>query len=161
MEKLSTADRLKEIMNSRNLRQVDILEKAKPFCKQHNIKMNKSDLSQYVSGLVEPGQDKLSILAMALGVSEAWLMGYDVPENSAAKNSDDKKSFISQGEQVLLHKYNLLDDKGKHTVNTILDMEYNRCNPPNTESTYLIAAHNDNLNDPEEQKKVRRDLDKF
>ena len=38
--------------------------------------MNKSDLSQYVSGLVEPGQEKLSILGMALNVSEAWLIPY-------------------------------------------------------------------------------------
>ena len=41
--------------------------------------MNKSDISQYVSGLVEPGQEKLFILGKALNVSEVWLMGYDVP----------------------------------------------------------------------------------
>lgn len=41
--------------------------------------MGKSDISQYVSGKVEPGQDKLTILGLALNVSEAWLMGYDVP----------------------------------------------------------------------------------
>ena len=41
-------------------------------------KANKNDLSHYVSGKVEPGQDKLSILGLALGVSEAWLMGFDV-----------------------------------------------------------------------------------
>lgn len=36
-------------------------------------------MSQYVSGRTEPGQDKLTILGLALNVSEAWLMGYDVP----------------------------------------------------------------------------------
>lgn len=79
MKESNTSERIKEIMKKHNLRQVDILEKAKPFCEQYSIKMNKSDLSQYVSGLVEPGQEKLFVLGKALNVNEAWLMGYDVP----------------------------------------------------------------------------------
>ncbi len=35
---------------------------------------------------------------------------------------------ISKQEQDHLNKYRLLDDKGKHTVDTVLEMEYNRCN---------------------------------
>jgi transcriptional regulator with XRE-family HTH domain len=66
-------------MEARNLRQVDILELAEPFCKKYGVKLGKNALSQYVSGKVEPGQEKLTILGMALGVSEAWLMGYEVP----------------------------------------------------------------------------------
>lgn len=66
-------------MNSRNLRQVDILTKAEPYCEKYGVKLGKNALSQYVSGKVEPGQKKLTILSLALGVSEAWLMGYDVP----------------------------------------------------------------------------------
>lgn len=79
MEKVSTAKRLKEIMELKNLKQVDILRRAEYYCEEHGIKLNKSDLSQYVSGTVEPGQEKLSILGMALNVSEVWLLGYDVP----------------------------------------------------------------------------------
>ena len=41
--------------------------------------MNRSDISQYVSGKVEPGQDKLAVLAKALHVDPVWLMGIDVP----------------------------------------------------------------------------------
>ena len=41
--------------------------------------MNKSDISQYVSGKVEPNQNKLFILGQALNVNESWLMGFDVP----------------------------------------------------------------------------------
>ena len=41
--------------------------------------MNKSDISQYVSGKVEPSQEKLVVLGMALNVTESWLMGFDVP----------------------------------------------------------------------------------
>lgn len=77
--KETTSERLKQIMQDRSLRQVDILEKCKPYSEKYGIKLAKNDLSQYVSGKVVPGQDKLSILAMGLNVDETWLMGYDVP----------------------------------------------------------------------------------
>lgn len=82
MKQENTSIRLKKIMQERNLRQVDILELTAPLCKKYDVKMNKSDISQYVSGKVEPSQDKLVILGMALNVNEAWLMGYDVPMDS-------------------------------------------------------------------------------
>lgn len=78
MKPENTSARLKYIMKSQSLRQVDILNKAKPFCEKHGVKLGKNDLSQYVSGKVEPGQEKLTILGLALNVNEAWLMGYDV-----------------------------------------------------------------------------------
>jgi repressor LexA len=79
MEKVTTAERLRYIINTTGLKQVDILEKCKPYCEKYNVKLAKNDLSQYVSGKVEPKQNKLSILGLALDVSEAWLAGYDVP----------------------------------------------------------------------------------
>ncbi len=81
--KETTSIRLKKLLSSRNLRQVDVLEMANPYSQQYGVKLSKSDLSQYISGKVIPGQDKLSILALALNVSEAWLMGYDVPMQKA------------------------------------------------------------------------------
>jgi len=82
----NTAARLKQIMNEDNLKQVDIVNKAQPYCKKYDVKLNKSDISQYVSGKFEPSQDKLVILAMALDVSEAWLMGFDVPKERIEVN---------------------------------------------------------------------------
>lgn len=79
MKKLTTSDRLKQIMNERGLKQVDILEACKPYCEKYGVKLAKNDLSQYISGKVQPGQDKLTILGMALNVNEVWLMGYNVP----------------------------------------------------------------------------------
>ena len=80
MRKYTTAQRLQQIMDERSLKQVDILQMAKPFCTQYNVKLTKSALNQYISGRVEdPRPDKISILSYALGVSEAWLMGFDVP----------------------------------------------------------------------------------
>ena len=55
----TTAERLKYLMKTRNLKQVDILRAAEPYAEQFNIKIHRSDISQYVSGKVEPGQDKL------------------------------------------------------------------------------------------------------
>ncbi|RHV86921.1 hypothetical protein DXA97_11765 [Clostridium sp. OF09-36] len=77
--KTTTSARLKEVMQLYNLRQIDILKKAEPYCKNLGIKMGRNDLSQYVSGKVLPGQEKLTALSQALNVSETWLMGYDVP----------------------------------------------------------------------------------
>lgn len=79
MKQFTTADRLKQLMDARGLKQADIIRAVDPYCKRYNIKLGKSILSQYVSGRTEPGQDKLTILGLALNVSEAWLMGYDVP----------------------------------------------------------------------------------
>lgn len=79
MKEYTTAQRLGQIMDSRSLRQVDILRAAEPFCKKYGVRLGKNDLSQYVSGKSEPRQDKLTILGLALNVSEAWLMGFDVP----------------------------------------------------------------------------------
>ena len=78
MFRKTTSERLQEIMEERNLKQIDILNLAKPFCEKYNIKMNKSDISQYLSGKSEPNQDKLAILGMALNVNEVWLMGFNV-----------------------------------------------------------------------------------
>lgn len=79
MEKLTTADRLKQIIRERNLKQVDILEACEPYCAKYGVKLGKNDLSQYISGKVTPGQDKLTILGLALDVNEVWLMGYNLP----------------------------------------------------------------------------------
>ena len=75
----TTSERLKLLMDLKQIRQIDILNAAKPFCQKYGIKLERNDLSQYVSGKVLPGQDKLTILGLALNVSEAWLMGFDVP----------------------------------------------------------------------------------
>lgn len=92
-------------MSERNLRQVDILNMVKPYCEKYDIKMNKSDISQYVSGKVEPNQDKLVVLGMALNVNEAWLMGFDVPIERSSFKTDTLK---------IMQYYNQLNDIGKH-----------------------------------------------
>ena len=49
MKKENSQIRLKKIMNDRGLRQVDILEKSKPFQDKLGIKMSKTHLSNYIN----------------------------------------------------------------------------------------------------------------
>ncbi len=77
-KKATTSQRLMQLMDERRLKQKDILDMCKPYCCQMGEKINKSHMSQWVNGENEPSQRKLTILALALDVSEPWLMGYDV-----------------------------------------------------------------------------------
>ena len=82
----TTSERLKEIIEKRGLKQVDVVALAKPYCEKYGVKLGKTDLSQYVNGQVEPKQEKLTVLGLALNVSEPWLMGYNVsPERKTEK----------------------------------------------------------------------------
>lgn len=112
--KATTADRLKEAMNRYELRQADILRRAEPFCKQFDVKLGRNDLSQYVSGKVSPGQEKLTVLALALGVSETWLMGYDVPMGRRSLNfptASDDCPFNSALAKLQNNDYNLTQEE--------------------------------------------------
>lgn len=98
MKIANTSDRLKEIMRERNLKQVDILNAAAPYCKKYNVKLNKSDISQYISGKTEPNQNKLYVLSEALNVNVSWLMGFDEPmerENTLTFDYIFDKSYIT------------------------------------------------------------------
>lgn len=112
MKNSSTSERLKQIMNERSLRQVDILEAAKPFCEKYGVKLAKNDLSQYVSGKVEPRQEKLTILGLALNVSETWLMGYDVRRERDEKEQLTVPSELSDVKARLIqYVYPLTDEQ--------------------------------------------------
>lgn len=78
--RVTTGTRLKQLMNERDLKQIDILRLSEPFQKELNISLSKSALSQYVNDVQSPDQYKLTLLGKTLNVSEAWLMGYDVPK---------------------------------------------------------------------------------
>lgn len=64
------AERIKKALEIRQLKQADLVEKTK---------IGKSSISTYISGAYEPKQKNIYLIAKALDVSEAWLMGLDVP----------------------------------------------------------------------------------
>ncbi len=86
--KSTTSERLKIIMQELGYRQADIIKRAEPFFERTGTTLKRNDISQYCSGISVPRQGKLTLLSLALGVSEVWLMGYDVPRDSERHQSE-------------------------------------------------------------------------
>lgn len=80
VKKESFTKRMRKAMEMKNVKQVDLVEKTG---------LNKSAISQYYSGKFEPKQDGVYLIAKALNVNEAWLMGYDVPKSRIIKKYPD------------------------------------------------------------------------
>lgn len=64
------ANRMKLALEIRKMKQVDLINRTG---------INKGALSSYLSGRYSPKQDKIYLIANALNVDEAWLMGADIP----------------------------------------------------------------------------------
>lgn len=64
------SNRLNTAMRIRNIKASELSEKTG---------ISKSSLSEYINGKYEAKQDGVYLLARALNVNEAWLMGLDVP----------------------------------------------------------------------------------
>lgn len=82
------SDRIKQGMELRNLKQVDIIEKSG---------INKGALSSYISGKYAPKQNNIYKIAKALNVNESWLMGYDVPIERKSKSESKDDIFSIPG----------------------------------------------------------------
>lgn len=118
---VTTADRLRQIMDERRLRQVDIIRLCEPYCEKYNLRLSKSDLSQFVHGKVTPGQWKISILSRALNVSEAWLKGYNVPRFRMPNNDPEERiakirAYGSDAEEKLINIFHALTDANQQSL---------------------------------------------
>ena len=142
MEKETTSNRLRKIMSERNLRQVDILNLAVPYCEKYNVKLNKSDLSQYCSGKTEPNQDKLFILGEALNVNEAWLMGYDVPMARIAFK-DIPQNFHSSFDNI--EEFKAAYDKSKLRGDKLLNAIIENIEHLNNDNRKRLFEYSQNL----------------
>ena len=76
------AQRLRAGLNLRNMKQIELAERSG---------ISKYSISHYLKGDWEGKQDAVYELARALGVSEAWLMGYDVPHEKEATGETHRK----------------------------------------------------------------------
>lgn len=119
--KLETKDRLKDILERRGMSQSDLLRRCIPLCEANNMKMNKSDISQYLSGKITPKQDKLTILAQALNVSEVWLMGYDVDENALNEGDFWAKAESDPDVKHLVEVFLSLDEDARNALLKIVN----------------------------------------
>ena len=87
MEKKELKDRLTEGLAIRGMRATDLAEKTG---------INKTTISYYMNGKTVPRSSKLYLIAQALDVSEAWLLGYDVAihRSDAQKKNDQLAKLI-------------------------------------------------------------------
>ena len=119
--KVTTAERLNQIMSERGIRQVDILNDSMKFQKELGIKMGKSALSQYVSGKSVPDQNKLVLLGKTLGVNETWLMGYDVdrqPNVNVKEQAIDLKDVLNR---TVAFDGHTLDENDAELIKSLLE----------------------------------------
>ena len=77
------AKRFREAMEERAMKQVDILRAAQ----EQNIKLGKSQISQYVSGKSIPRENVGQILAQILHVDINWLYGKDASDHTSTENN--------------------------------------------------------------------------
>ena len=97
-------------MHIKNINQVDL-------CQRTGIP--KSSMSMYLSGERSPRQNRLSQIAEKFNISEAWLMGHDVPmertdslsdETLSQKDKRDILDIISSTKAELLSQEGLMFD---------------------------------------------------
>ena len=87
MSEYERQNRIKEALNIRNMKQVELCERA-------GIK--KSSVNNWLAQRWQPKQEPIMKMARVLDVSEMWLAGYDVPMDrpAAQKKSDELTQLI-------------------------------------------------------------------
>ena len=88
-KKAELRERLREALQMRQLRPIELSEKTG---------IPKSMISYYLNGKTKPKADRIYMISQALDVSEAWLLGYDVPMNRTAeqKRNDDLVQVVAK-----------------------------------------------------------------
>lgn len=114
MRKAETKDRIKKALEIREMKQSELVEKTG---------IDKGQMSSYLSGRYKPKQTNLHLIAEALSVDEAWLMGFDVPMDQADYNlgNEQKKQMIEFSkkwdiqylEKEMLESFSQLTDVNK------------------------------------------------
>lgn len=78
--KVELKDRLREALNDAGMKPIELSERTG---------IPKSMISYYLNGKTKPKADRIYTISIALGVTEAWLIGYDVPK---ARTLEQKKN---------------------------------------------------------------------
>ena len=87
--KAELKDRLQEALADAGMKPIELSEATG---------IPKSMVSYYLNGKTKPKADRIYKISQALGVSEAWLLGYDVPKTRTAeqKKNDDLVQVIAR-----------------------------------------------------------------
>jgi transcriptional regulator with XRE-family HTH domain len=115
-------DRLNQALEIRDMKPVELSQRTG---------LSKARISQYTNGVYEAKQKALYLIARALNVSEAWLMGHDVPmerlicEKNAAEVELLECIQVTFGEKAvqLLEQFVELNETGKDkAIDTLIDL---------------------------------------
>ena len=139
MKQTTFAERLAEAKNIRKIKQVEL-------CNITGI--GKSAMSQYFKGTIIPKTDKVSALATALNVSEAWLLGYDVPMEIAKKQAFPGEAIsILQGQTRMVPLFeSVAAGFGCYASNQIVDfIPLLITNDDEAEKTICIKVSGDSM----------------
>lgn len=82
------SERLKESLKLKNIKAIELAQLSG---------ISRGAISSYLSGRWKAKQDNIYLLAKALNVNEAWLMGYDVPMESVRPQNNYSTSSPSPG----------------------------------------------------------------
>lgn len=96
------AERLKHYMEQANMKQADLVEKTK---------INKSSISEYLSGNYEPKQRNIYKIATALGIKPSQLMGISNLSEAPAPTIK-----LTAQEEEHIKKYRQLNADGKLVI---------------------------------------------
>ena len=102
----SCGERIAKALNIKGMKQSELCKLAK---------VPKSSLSLYLSGAYEPKQNRIYDMARVLNVSEAWLMGYDVPMDKDEKNPPNEPK-LTEGEKMMLDLFRLVPEEKQQMV---------------------------------------------
>ena len=146
MDKVDIKERIKQGLEIREITQTQLAARA-------NI--DKGQLSSYISGKYKPRQNNIDAIASALNVSEAWLMGFDVPmERVPNKTESVQSSSVSAQCTEIIEVCNQLSP---HNQRKVLAYSKNLLSTQQMEDALLPnAAHE--MNPTEEQKKHADDV---
>ncbi|GAB6086431.1 helix-turn-helix domain-containing protein [Alkaliphilus crotonatoxidans] len=148
------AQRIKEALEFRNMKQADLVEKTK---------IGKSSISTYISGEYEPKQRNIYKIAKALDVNEAWLMGHDVPMERRYVPGQDLG--ISSQSLDLLKNFDKLNDLGKieatKRIEELTQIDKYTIKEETKPCFQPIVAHNDEELTEEELELMKQDIDEL
>ena len=125
-------DRIKELREARGMTQEELGEK---------IGVQKSAIRKYEKGSVENiKRSAIKIMSELFQVSPLYLMGLD--DSANRPSPPPPRPSYNVHERSMIAKYRSLDKHGKRTVDTVLDLEYDRCNEDfDADDIQILAAH--------------------
>ena len=107
------AERIRTGLDVRGMKQSELVEKTS---------IGKSSISTYLSGQYEPKQKNIYKIAKALSVSEAWLMGQDVPMERTLPYNFDESDLLVVKMAAVTHLSKLLEVDSRDIVDSLLKL---------------------------------------